>query len=142
MKTLRQVTGKLKWLKPQPDAEFDEVKAQLSDDEMPSEVHDELKDIDDHKDYDKFLERGKLKKIKPSKGDKILNYTYDPGDYEKLAKDKRAHVEAEYRSGYVHAPIILKSKADKKMYLLAGNTRTCYAFEILHRPIKAWVIKY
>lgn len=142
MKTLKQALEKIHWVEPNGIDEYKEVTVQERDNHEPSDVKHELDKIDNEDAYAKFIKKGKLKKIKPSKGDKIENFTSDAGDYQKLDATKRKNVEAEFKTGYVHAPILFKDRKTKELYLLAGNTKLAYCFQILKKPAKCWIIKY
>lgn len=137
--------GKIHFYRPNQNQQHNEITADLEEtphEAMPEHVKKELDYLKDMKNWAKAIEDGKVEKLKPKDGKDIHNFTSEPNSYKDLPKKKREHVEKEYKEKLVEMPIILRHKKDGYMWLLAGNTRTTYAFEKLGKKVKALIIDY
>jgi hypothetical protein len=144
MKSLSEVIGRITWVRPDHDAEHDEVTAQLDENppNMPDDVKRELKVLKDLHQYTMAMKAGKVKVVKPDKTDKILNTDSDTGSYHKLEKAKRERTEHHFKRGRVEMPILLRNKETKKKWLLAGNTRLTFNSQEREKKTPCLVLEY
>ena len=148
MKTLKEI-GKVKWIHPKEESQHDEVSMQLQMlskhpkiEHLPIDVKKELEHLRNEKMYEKAIEGGVVKKVKPSKCKHIDNHTFDKGSFYKLAPDKQKHIIEAFKKGNVHMPILLQNKDTKKKWLLSGNTRLTYNSQIRKKKTPCLMVDY
>ena len=149
MKTLKQINGKVKWMRPKADHAHNEVSTQLQmlaknpkAEHLPDDVRQELEHLKNKQMYERALENAKVKKIKPDKTHKIDNHTFEEGSWNDLDPKKKEHIVDDFKRGESHMPIILRNKNTRKKWLLSGNTRLTYQSQVRKKKTPCLIISY
>jgi hypothetical protein len=146
MKTLKEIKGKVHWTYP-TDKQHDEIAMQLNmlmkhpkAETLPPDVKEGLEKLKSVNAYAKAIKDGKIKKIKPSKCNKIDNHTHDLGSFPHLKESKQKHVLDKFKKRKVQMPILLKTKEGRK-WLIAHNTTLTYNSQVLGKKTPCLIIQ-